>query len=64
MAFEWYEEELEEEGGILQDILDVGARTGSKVLDTLMQLDRPRRALWLGIEEATEGGDIGDILEL
>jgi len=63
MSFKWYEEELEEEGGILQDVLDVGARTGSGVLDILMQLDRPRRALWLGIEEATEGGDIGDILE-
>ena len=61
MAFRWLEEE--EDDGILQSILDVGSRTGSGVLDVLMQLDRPRRALWLGIEEATEGGDIGDILE-
>jgi len=63
MSFKWYEEELEEEGGVLQGILDVGARTGSKVLDVLMQLDRPRRAAWLGVIEGFEGGDIGDILE-
>ena len=61
MAFRWLEEE--EDDGILQSILDVGSRTGSGVLDVLMQLDRPRRALWLGIDEATEGGDIGEILE-
>ena len=61
MSFEWLEEE--EDDGILQSVLDIGARTGSGVLDVLMQLDRPRRALWLGIAEATEGGDVGDILE-
>jgi len=61
MAISWLEEE--EDDGILQSVLDVGARTGSGILDILMQLDRPRRALWLGIEEATEGGDMGDILE-
>ena len=63
MAFSWDSFEEEEDDGILRSILDVGARTGSGVLDVLMQLDRPRRALWLGIEEATEGGDVGEILE-
>ena len=61
MAYSWEREE--EDDGILQGILDVGARTGSRVLDVLMQLDRPRRALWLGVIEGAEGGDVGDILE-
>ena len=50
--------EEEEDRSILESIGVAGARTGSKILDVLMNLDRPRRAVWLGIEAATEGEDI------
>ena len=51
-------EEEDENKGFLATVGAAGKRTGSKILDVLMNLDRPRRAVWLGIEAATEGEDI------
>ena len=44
--------------GILSSIGLTAKRTGSKLLDVLMNLDRPRRALWLGVEAGIDDEDI------
>ena len=48
----------EEEESLLEMLKGVGARTGSRLLDTIMQLDRPRRGVFLGAEAAVEGDDV------
>jgi len=48
----------EEEKTLLEMMKDLGARTGSRLLDTIMQLDRPRRAVFLGAEAAVKGDDV------
>ena len=53
-AYRDYLESLDEEEkrGVLSWITDMGKETGSVVLDVLSQLDRPRNALWVGMNEA------------
>ena len=57
MSF-YLDETEEEEKTLLEMMKDLGARTGSGILDTIMQLDRPRRAVFLGAEAAVEGDDV------
>ena len=55
-----YASPVPKDDGILSSIGLTAKKTGSKLLDVLMNLDRPRRALWLGLEA---GGNDKDILK-
>jgi len=58
-AYRDYLESLddEEKKGVLSWITDMGKDTGSVILDVLSQLDRPRNALWVGMNEALKKDD-------
>ena len=60
MAIDWspYATSTPQEDGILSAIGVTAKRTGSRLLDILMNLDRPRRALWLGVEASLGEEDI------
>ena len=47
-----------QDDGILSAVGLTAKRTGSRLLDILMNLDRPRRALWLGLEAGVNDKDI------
>ena len=59
-SLEEYYRELygeEERKGVLGWISSMGKETGSIILDVLSQLDRPRNALWVGMNEALKEDD-------
>ena len=43
---------IDDNRGVLGWISSMGKETGSIILDVLSQLDRPRNALWVGMNEA------------
>ena len=47
-----------QDDGILSAVGLTAKRTGSKLLDVLRNLDRPRRSLWLGLEAGINDKDI------
>jgi len=53
-----YASPVPKDDGILSSIGLTAKKTGSKLLDVLMNLDRPRRALWLGLEAGVNDKDI------
>jgi len=58
LDFSMYARPTPQDDGILSAVGLTAKRTGSKLLDILMNLDRPRRALWLGIEASLGEEDI------
>ena len=58
LDFSKYAQPTPQDDGILSAVGLTAKRTGSKLLDILMNLDRPRRALWLGIEAGVNDKDI------
>ena len=65
MAQDWsaYASPTPQEQGILSSVGLTAKRTGSKLLDILMNLDRPRRALWLGIEASLGEDDVAKAMK-
>ena len=59
-SLEEYRKELygiDDNRGVLGWISSMGKETGSIILDVLSQLDRPRNALWVGMNEALKEDD-------
>ena len=58
LDFSKYASPTPQDQGLLSAIGVTAKRTGSRLLDILMNLDRPRRALWLGVEASLGEDDI------
>jgi len=54
----------EEKKHILDFVANLGKETGSKLLDTLMNLDRPRNMAFMAAREAIQKGDVSEAAKL